>query len=74
MKPGSRVVQSESIVMPLISHIESATSPRPKPSSSRIGTRVESRPATGAATNETTLRGRKRTPVWSGDSPSMFCM
>ena len=73
MKPGRRVVQSESIEMPLISHIESATRPRPAPSSSRIGTRVESRPAIGAAKNETMLRGRKRTPVSSGDSPSTFC-
>ena len=32
------------------------------PSRSRIGTRVDSRPATGAAKNETTLSGRKTQP------------
>lgn len=53
--------------MRLISHIESAHSARPKPSSSRIGTRDDSRPDRGDAKNDTTLIGRKRRPVCSGE-------
>ena len=73
MKPGSRVVQSEPTLMRLISHIAIAFSASPAPSRIRIGMRVDSRPAIGAATNETRLSGRKRRPVWSGESPRMFC-
>jgi len=73
MKPGSSVVHPESPEMPLISQSERAHNPSPKPSSNRIGTREESRPASGAATNETRLSGRNRTPVWSGDKPRTSC-
>ena len=59
--------------MRLIDHIAIAFSARPAPSRIRIGMRVESRPAIGAATNETRLSGRKQSPVWSGERPMMFC-
>ena len=72
-KPGIRLVQFEPTLMRLIDHIAIAFSASPAPIRIRIGMRVESRPAIGAATNETRLSGRKRRPVWSGESPRTFC-
>ena len=72
-KPGIRLGQFEPTLMRLIDHIAIAFSASPAPSRIRIGMRVESRPAIGAATNETRLSGRKQRPVWSGESPRMFC-
>ena len=57
-KPGSRTVQPDDGLTRLIDHIATAFRARPEASRMRIGTRVDSRPAIGAATNETTLSGR----------------
>ena len=73
MKPGNSTVQSELVETRLISHMATAFSASPVPSRMRIGTRADSRPAIGAATKETMLSGRKRSPVCSGVSPRMFC-
>ena len=40
----------------------------------RAGTRFSARPAIGATTNESTVRGRKRRPAWSGESSSTSWM
>ena len=72
MKPGSSTVQCELALTRLIDHIAIAFSASPNASSARTGTRPVSRPASGAAKNETTESGRNRTPVSSGESPRMF--
>ena len=52
-KPGSSTVQCESTVTRLISeHRERVRARGPAPSRARIGTRAESRPASGATKNE----------------------
>ena len=43
------------------------TSRSPRPSSTRIGTVLDSRPEIGATTNEVTVMGRKRRPACSGE-------
>ena len=73
MKPASSAVHSEEADSPRISSRAIATSSMPPPMRARIGTRADSRPASGATTNDSSESGRKRTPAWSGDSPSPFC-
>src|SRR5581483_3152791 len=66
-KPARSAVQPESTSIRLISHIATAQRARPAPSRILTGRRDDSRPATGAAKNETALIGRKRMPVCSGE-------
>ena len=40
----------------------------------RAGKRAESRPASGAKKNDTSVIGRKRRPACSGEKPSTFWM
>ena len=57
-EPGQQDRPARDGLTRLIDHIATAFSARPEPSRMRIGTRVDSRPAIGAATNETRLSGR----------------
>ena len=67
MKPPSSVVQLECTVTPCMSSSASATSPSPALIDTRGGSLVDSRPATGATKKETTVSGRKRRPVCTGE-------
>ena len=67
MKPGSRCVQRDDGVSPCISRSAAPTSDMPTPKRMRTGMRVDSRPAIGATTNESSESGRKRRPAWIGE-------
>src|ERR1700759_3181157 len=68
-KPASSAVQCESAESPRISNSPAPTSPSPPPSSSRTGTRADRLPDTADTANATTVTGRNRRPVCSGDNP-----
>lgn len=71
-KPASSDVQSDDTVSPRMSSSATPTIAMPPPMSARTGTRAERRPATGPTKKESSDSGRKRSPAWSGDSPSEF--
>ncbi len=74
MNPGSSVVQPLSRLIPDISARPTPTRIIPLPMSARAGTRFSARPAIGATTNESTVKGRKRKPAWSGEYSSTSWM
>ena len=67
MKPGKSVVHPDDGVIPCMSTSPSPTRPRPTPNSTRAGTEWTRRPETAATTNDMTVNGRKRKPVWNGE-------
>ena len=71
-KPGSSFVQCEPGVIPCIVRSAIPISDMPTPKRMRTGMRVDRRPAIGAATNETSESGRKRSPACSGERCSWF--
>ena len=66
MKPGSSTVQLEFPSRRAISASPAAVSTMPPPTVNRGGTLSTSRATIGAATNEATVNGRKRSPAWKG--------
>ncbi len=67
MNPASSAVQPEETVSPRISSSPTPVISSPAPSSSRTGTRSVRLPEPAATKNETTVNGRNRSPVCSGE-------
>src|SRR5581483_10693158 len=67
IEPASSAVQPDEGVRPPISSSPTPVIARPTPRRMRIGTREERLPVGAATKNETTVNGRNRSPVWSGE-------
>ena len=74
MKPSSSAVHSDDADSPRMSSRATPTRAMPPPMRARIGTRADRRPAIGATKNDSSERGRKRTPACSGEKPRPFWM